>query len=199
MSDCPVSVLKEVGMAWLRQRWPQSLIIPEFSASQGGGARIDLAAVTDTELIGLELKGDGDSAGRLVIQGVQYSAVASRMYLLPSPSLHKSCANKKPRDWFMMKYEDGAVRVAEYEPADGNLMPTSPLRLLEMCHADEVRGLARLLKVDVLGARGYTDVARRISESAPLVDIRREVLRTLRHRAWHKLMIPKTVYHPEVA
>ena len=85
--------------------------------------------------------------------------------------------------------------MGEWEPTNASL-PTSPMRLLEMCHADEKRALARLLKAEVMGARGTDDVARRIAEQVPLGAIRREVLKVLRHRAWHALMIPKRVYHP---
>jgi len=197
VSDFPASRLFDMGLAWLRKRWPDALIVPEFSVISYGGGLIDLAAVTPTELIGLELKGDGDSSQRLAIQGLNYSAVATRMFLLPAPSVRSQCHKKLPRGWRLLTLEDGAIVEPEFYGED--YLPASPLRLLEMCWADELRSLARYLKADVLGHKGSDKLRLRIAETIPLEKIRPAVLMVLRTRNWAvDGMRPKTVYPPEV-
>src|ERR1700754_1542835 len=95
--------LCEQAIVWLRKEWPDAVIIPELSVANWGGARLDLAAVTQTELIGVEIKGDGDSTARLSLQGMLSSSVCSRMFLLPSGNLREKCLKAKPPGWLMAR------------------------------------------------------------------------------------------------
>jgi len=196
----PAERLRELGMAWLRRHWPTALIVPEFSVISYGGGLIDLAAVTESELIGLELKGEGDSSQRLAIQGLNYSAVATKMFLLPAPPLVGVCQKKLPRGWRILPIDGEQVRDDRDWTAPYDWLPTSPLRLLETCWADELRSLARYLRADVMGHKGSDALRRRIAETIPLEKIRPAVFMVLRSRRWETDgMRAKTVYRPSEA
>lgn len=201
MSEFPASRLGELAIAWLRQTWPDAVIVPELSVVSYGGALIDFAAITPTELIGLETKGDGDSHARLPLQGLNYSAVATRMFLLPAPSLHKSCSSRLPPGWHLLSVDEtGQIKEPERwrRSRPHPEMPTSPLRLLEMCWAEELRSLARYLQADVMGHRGADALRTRLAETVPLQKLRPAVHMTLRARDWGRAgMRPKKVYRPE--
>jgi len=190
----PAPRLLAMAIAWLREKHPDALIIPEFSAANFGGAKIDVVAVTATQLVGVEIKGDGDSPTRLAIQGPAYSAVCTSMFLLPAPSLFLRCANKRPPGWSMLIAEGDSIRMGD---RSGQYLPTSPYRLMEMMWAAEVRELARLLQADVMGCRGCDAIGRRIAETVPLESIRKRVLETLLLRNWRQFN--KTVYRPDAA
>lgn len=183
MSDYPAPDLLALARVWLRQTYPDAVIVPEMSVASWGGALIDVAAITPTELIGVEIKGQGDSGARLAIQGMNYSAVASKMFLLPTPSLEATCKKKLPRGWNVLKIVEGVITPPNYIPDDPHF-PTSSHRLLEMCWAPEVRSLARYLHADVMGARDSHAVGRKIAETIPLRDIRLAVFMVLRARDW---------------
>ena len=91
--------LTVIGRKWLRARFPEADIVPEFSCAAYGGALIDLAAICEDQIVGLEIKGDGDSPSRLKLQGNMYGRVCRKIFLLPSESLLKRCQNHCPPEW----------------------------------------------------------------------------------------------------
>lgn len=75
-----------------------------------GGALIDVAAITETEIVGVEIKGEGDSPARLELQGHVYGRVARRMWLLADESIQAKCFAKCPSGWGRLEIWEGAVR-----------------------------------------------------------------------------------------
>jgi hypothetical protein len=95
--------LKAIAKVWLRRQYPEAHILEEFSVAEYGGALVDVAAICEDQIVGVEIKGDGDSAARLKLQGQMYSRVCRTMYLLPSPDLLKKCDQQKPPEWEMLR------------------------------------------------------------------------------------------------
>jgi len=199
--------LRGDAILWLRDQWPDAVIIPELSVASMGGARLDLAAVTPTELIGVEIKGEGDSTARLALQGMQYSAVCSRLFLLPCPSLREKCAKARPPGWLMATSECGDwwknTKGARFQASwdfgeDHKRLPTSPYRLLEVLWGDELKSLARVLDVDPKEHRGH--LLHHLAENFPLAKIRSGVLRRLYLRRWESARFGRTpVWRPNVS
>lgn len=102
--------LRELAINWLRAEYPNSIIVTELSVSVWGGALIDVAAITETEIVGVEIKGEGDSPTRLELQGHVYGRVARRMWLLADESIQAKCFAKCPSGWGRLEVWDGAVR-----------------------------------------------------------------------------------------
>lgn len=202
------------AILWLREEWPESVIIPELSVGHWGTARIDVCAVTPTELIGVEIKGEGDSASRLRLQGMTYSSVCSRMFLLPSPGLRKQCLKAKPPGWLMATREDGEFWSAsdhrgDYQPGfdqDFRPMPTSAIRLVDMLWADEIRYLFNAhdckLPPDALlvrDKRAGKPKAWAIAEQVPMGKLQPSIYRILYRRRWEAGTYAKQVWRPDAA
>ena len=49
--------LLKLAIAWLKESHPGSIIVTELSVADWGGARIDVAAITEEEVVGVEIKG----------------------------------------------------------------------------------------------------------------------------------------------
>ena len=67
--------LLPLAVDWLAETYPGSIIVTELSVADWGGALVDVAAITETEIVGVEIKGDGDSPARLKLQGMAYGRV----------------------------------------------------------------------------------------------------------------------------
>lgn len=191
---------------WSREQWPEAVLIPELSVATWGGARLDLAISTPTQLIGVEIKGEGDSIGRLQLQGWAYSMVATQMFLLPCEKLRKKCWDAKPPGWLMAQNSDGEwykntddFGVNRGHGWDGKRLSQSPHRMIEMLWADEIRYLARALDVDIFGLRGYEAIGHAVAEQVPIGKLRPKVYRLLHERKWEKGRIPKRVWRPDVS
>lgn len=102
--------LRELAIDWLMTEYPGSIIVTELSVSDWGGALIDVAAITESEIVGVEIKGEGDSPARLELQGHVYGRVARRMWLLADESIQDKCHAKCPGGWGRLEVWEGAVR-----------------------------------------------------------------------------------------
>ena len=91
--------LKSQAATWLRARHPGAHIAFELSLAQYGGALVDVAAICDDHIVGVEIKGEGDSTSRLKLQGNMYSRACRSMFLLASPELAVRCRQNKPPGW----------------------------------------------------------------------------------------------------
>ena len=178
----PAARLTDMGIEWLAARYPGSLIIREFSIGTWGGALIDLAAVTETEIIGVEIKGDGDSPSRLKLQVPLYSKAAQRMWLLPAPSLAKRCEAAAWLGWGLLTIgDDGAIRTDSRNAwrSAPRLLPTAPGQLLQALWADELRYIAGAgIGGSCEGVRAY------LAEEMPLKTLIPRVCDRLRARDW---------------
>lgn len=206
MQPDSAKALLGAAMCWLREEWPTAVIIPELSVATWGGARLDVAAVTENQLIGVEIKGEGDSIGRLALQGWAYSMVATQMFLLPCEKLRKKCVEAKPPGWLMATNEDGEWFNPDPEKRygrgfgwDGKRLSQSPHRMVEMLWADEIRYLVRALDVDVFGLRGYEALGHALAEQVPIGKLRPKVYRLLYQRRWESGRMPKKVWRPDAA
>jgi hypothetical protein len=192
MNPVTAQDLREQATAWLRREWPEAVIIPELGVAAWGGARLDLAAVTETELIGVEIKGDGDSTARLTLQGMLYSSVCTRMFLLPSKNLREKCLKAKPPGWLMARNGAGGWWQASKAQGrsgagfggDGKHLPTSAVRLVDLLWADEVK-----VAIDIHGVYAGQNLGREaqvaaLAEELPLKVLRPTVYWLLNRRRW---------------
>jgi hypothetical protein len=209
------SDLLPLAVDWLGATYPGAIIVPELSVSDWGGALVDVAAITETEIIGVEIKGDGDSPARLKLQGMAYGRVCRRMWLLPSPDLQERCHAQRPPGWGRLEIWEGKVRAfnraiklgpriktkhghryeqvrddSRYDPCSA-----SESRLLcpySMCGTlwrDELYDMARLYQVKVTGKANVEPLRQAICEQLPAPAIHAGMIDQLRRREWRKPVI----------
>lgn len=91
--------LREKAKKWLRGRYPQAHILHELSLAEYGGALVDVAAILPDQIVGVEIKGEGDSHTRLALQGGMYSRVCRTMHILADESIREKCHAAAPKEW----------------------------------------------------------------------------------------------------
>lgn len=184
--------LCDLASDWLATRYPNALIVRELSVGKWGKALIDIAAITPDHIIGIEIKGDGDSGARLELQGHAYSRVATHMFLLTAPSLDGIAAKHKPADWWHLRVEAGEIVAGRLDhvwyagarPDGPASLPNAPAQLLECLITRELKILARELCPTIDCGRTVPALIHAISENAPLAEVRRGVCAALRVRDW---------------
>lgn len=182
--------LCDLASDWLAARYPDALIVRELSVGKWGSALLDIAAITPEHIIGVEIKGDGDSAARLDRQGWIYSRVASQMFLLSAPGLDGAAAKHLPKDWWQLRIDSGAIFAGKldhdswgyvYGPRQ---LPNAPAQLLECLITKELKRVGRELTPAIDIGRTVPTMIAAISENAPLARIRAAVCEQLRLRDW---------------
>jgi len=179
--------LLEMAIDWLDGRYPGSVIVPELSVADWGGASIDVAAITESHIVGVEIKGEGDSPARLPLQGCMYSRVAKRMWLLPDESIAKRCERHMPSRWGLLEIRDELVEVARRHdwPIEADeLNDITPTALCGTLWRDELYDLAREANLQP-GPRAYAHtLTARICETLPVTEIHDWMITALRRRVW---------------
>ena len=190
--------LTELAIRWLQSQHPDAYITTELSVAEWGGASVDVAAITLSEIVGVEIKGEGDSPTRLELQGLTYGRVCRRMWLLPTPegTLAERCAKKKPKGWGTLAVEDGAVIPAVRFTSSSGRVERSEAReaphlcAMAMCETlwrDELTEIARTCPDVVIhgGPRPTVPFLRAgIVESLPTPRIHELMVKALRRRVW---------------
>lgn len=95
--------LRDKAKLWLRAKYPDALITHELSVAEYGGALVDVAAILPDRIVGVEIKGEGDSPRRLMRQGYLYSRVCRTMHILCDPEVWKQCAKHVPDGWGVLE------------------------------------------------------------------------------------------------
>jgi hypothetical protein len=176
-----------------------------LSIGSWGKALLDVAAITDSEIIGIEIKGKGDSPARLPLQAALYSKAATRMFMLPCPQLEQRCFKHIPDAWGRLVVRDGKVQCevlksrqwyvdnpayARHMPAAwggdprAELLCTAPAQLLQCLWRDELDTIARLEAV-ITGKVDVDTLRWQIAERVPLEKLRKHVCYALTHRRWN--------------
>jgi|JI10StandDraft_1071094.scaffolds.fasta_scaffold117504_6 hypothetical protein len=173
---------------WLATRYPGALIVNEFSIGSWGAALIDIAAITENEIIGIEIKGEGDSATRIPLQAAIYSKAATRMFILPCPSLEAKCLKAIPKAWGVLTVAYGVVERGEGSEYARKQEPTrlcvAPGQLVQCLWSDEIDRAASRLG-HTFGRKLYREAkAADLAENIPLARLIPEVCLTLRERKW---------------
>lgn len=210
--------LCDLAIEWLKSEYPGSIIVTELSVEDWGGARIDVAAITDEEIVGIEIKGEGDSPTRLDLQGLVYSRVARRMWLLCTPegTLAERCAKKKPTGWGTLEVHEGTVRPVnvakklgpveklatggtqqswvvdhdDYKPDEAGLnMRQCIWAMCGTLWRDELYEIARLNGVKVTGRAYVGALTDAICEQLPVPKMHDLMIEELRRRIWRKPVI----------
>jgi hypothetical protein len=197
--------LRDEAVRWLRGQWPDAVIIPELSVASWGGARLDLAAVTENQLIGVEIKGDGDSPARLSLQGMLYSSVCSRIFLLTSKDLRDRCLKAKPPGWLMARNGRGQWWNATHPRGnaqgghghDGKHLPTSAIRLVDLLWSEEIKTAIDIHGVYLPQNAGRDACVHALAEELPLRVLRPTVYWLLYRRRWEHGRMPKSVWRPD--
>jgi hypothetical protein len=212
----PAVELRLMAMDWLIQRHPDAVIVTEFSVSNWGGALIDVAAITDTKIVGVEIKGTGDSATRLDRQGLAYGMVAKEMWLLPCPTLRDKCFAKRPPGWGRLEVWNGEVRPqnraiktgervkmkygwsypsirddSRYEPdTPENLAHLSVHAMCGTLWKDELLEIAQRYKLDGVKKSDYVHLlTSAIEDQLPTTVVHNEMVAALRRRKWLKTVV----------
>ncbi|MEM9765077.1 MAG: hypothetical protein AAF968_21685 [Pseudomonadota bacterium] len=217
------SELRDLATDWLREYAPNSLIVNELSVADWGGASIDVAAITETQVVGVEIKGEGDSPTRLDRQGLAYGMVAREMWLLPDASIASKCLERKPPGWGRLEIWDGACRPmnmatklgepiktahgqrwpnvrddSRYDP--DKAWPQQHLSPHVICGAlwhDELTEIARRYNLVGRARVNVAPLIEKIVESLPVGIIHDEMIAALRQRKWRRpildLRSPDTV------
>lgn len=174
---------------WLAARYPDSLIVPELSIGTWGSALLDVAAVTETEIIGVEIKGEGDSPARMPLQASLYSKAATRMFFLPCPQLEDRCFKHLPDAWGKLTVREGRIeqklpdwrlRTGETEPEQ---LCVAPAQLLQCLWRNELDLIAMRCAI-ITGKVGVEKLRWELAEQVPLRRLRQETCDALRHRKW---------------
>lgn len=202
--------LTEKAIEWLRREHPGAVIVTEFSVADWGGARVDVAAITDTEIVGIEIKGEGDSPARLDLQGLAYGRVVRKMWLLADESIRAQCFAKRPKSWGRLELWEGEVRAfnratklgerielkngyryeqlrdeSRYDPAlayESRLL--CPHSMCGTLWRDELYEIARLAKVKIRGKATVEPLTQAICDQLPAPTIHAMMIDQLRHRDW---------------
>ena len=204
--------LLTLAIDWLDKEYPGSIIVTELSVADWGKARIDVAAITKTEIVGVEIKGEGDSPSRLELQGHVYGRVARKMWLLADESLQQKCFNRRPRNWGRLEIHKGTARPfnratktgssiktatgtryetvrdhTNYDPDEARENPLlCPASMCGTLWRDELYTIARLAGLRTtpkITTCPLTDV---IIEQLPAPTIHKYMVEMLRIRKWQK-------------
>lgn len=188
--------LKELAITFLQEQHPDAYITTELSVAEWGGASVDVAAITSTEIVGIEIKGEGDSPTRLELQGLKYGRVCQRMWLLCTPdgTLGTRCHKKRPNGWGALEVKDGAVQPQIWERRWDADQEVTPVRQPHLCAAamcetlwrDELHTLAREWGgLPGLAARPTVKSLRKaVVGGIPTTMIHDLMIKALRRRVW---------------
>lgn len=181
--------LCDLASDFLAARYPGALIVRDLSIGNWGSALLDIAAITDDEIVGIEIKGEGDSHARLERQGWIYSQVATRMALLPAPALEASTGKRLPEGWLYLRLSGGELEYPRWTWAKEKLWPrlgNSPAKLCETLCGRELKAIAKRLLLHAPGMTRVDQWVGALAENVPLADLRRQVCAELRGRDWLK-------------
>jgi hypothetical protein len=210
--------LTEKAIAWLKREYPGAVIVTEFSVADWGGARVDVAAITDTEIVGVEIKGEGDSPARLELQGLAYGRVVRKMWLLADESIQAKCFAKLPGLWGRLELWEGDVRAfnratklgskiklkngyryerlrdeSRYDPDAARESPLlCPNSMCGTLWRDELYEIARLAGVEVRGKANVWPLTQAICEQLPAPTIHALMIEQLRKRDWRNKRVIDT-------
>jgi|GEM_PF-2641687 len=200
--------LLDLAINWLKQEYPDATIVTEMSVADWGNARIDVAAITDDEMIGIEIKGEGDSPTRLELQGLRYGQVARKMWLLCTPegTLAERCAKKKPQGWGKLQVVDGVVETSERWASDDrsyvqhwkarDSQQFNPWAMCGTLWRDELYDLAVRKNLQPHRTARVTDLTETIIDHLPVPELHDAMIFQLRRRVWKKKVIDLR-YPPE--
>ena len=195
MSGYPAHRLKIMALHWLRHHFPDALLTCELAIAKYGDALLDVGAILPTEIYGIEIKGDGDNCSRLQRQGWVYSRCASRMWLLPAPSLRDAAAKHRPRGWGFIEVVDDELRG---EPHGWSMdLPNAPAALVDILWKSELLTVSGELDINCKSNWLVGKIAEEVSENSRLCDLRPAVCRALLNRRWESMKPqPKRVWRP---
>ena len=212
------SELKSLTVQWLSEKYKKATIVEEMSIADWGGALVDVAAITDKEIIGVEINGEGDSPTRLDLQGYRYGQVANKMWLLVTPegTLAERCYKKQPQGWGLLEVYDGKVRPYNrfkvpsgeyektkwgrrmiYERSETGYKPDAPkksenLNPWAMCGTlwrDELYEISCDLEMDLPKRARVKDITNCLISKVPVPVLHDEMVKQLRKRKWRKKVI----------
>ena len=196
MTELRAPILTKMALQWLREQFPDALLTTELAVAKYGDASLDVAAITEEGIFGVEVKGDGDSAARLARQGWAYGRAALYMWLLPSPAMEKKVGKHKPHGWGSLIINSDGLKERYPIRNYNSPLPNSAAGLLSILWKPELIKVANAEKV-VFGKRDSVEkIAFAIAEVVPLATIRAAVCQALLARKWRKQPFPKTVYYP---
>ena len=210
--------LLALAVVWLDAEYPGSIIVTELSVSDWGGASIDVAAITKTAIVGVEIKGEGDSPARLELQGHVYGRVARKMWLLADESIQDKCFQRRPRNWARLEIHEGGARPynratkagekinlpnggyrinnirddSRYDPEPANDIPLlCPYSMCGTLWRDELYDIARLAGLFTTPKIHTEPLTEAICNQLPAPTIHKYMVAALRARIWKKPVLDR--------
>jgi len=185
LAEYTASELMPLAVEFLRRNYPGSLIVKELSIGNWGKAQIDVAAITEEFIVGIELKGYGDSPARLPLQVASYSKAARYMYLLCTPSLEKKCFKVVQGCWVPLLV-NGGVAERRYRYGLTPQVSLAPGQLLQCMIGKELKQACKEAELPYKKATKIDQWTKMLLEALPLPRIEKVVCKALRDRDWHK-------------
>lgn len=184
--------LERLALGWLAAHFPNAILVREFVCGAGGSSRIDLAAICENEIVGVELKADTDGPERLPLQGFGFGQVCSRVWLLASPRTEPRVKRQRPGQWgslCVLALGGGSAGLREQYTAKASDRE-SPRWLLDLLWREEIGRFAQTLAIPTT-RRTHGDIAADIVADIvaklPMPDIRIGVCALLRRRRWQRI------------
>ncbi len=203
--------LRDRAKLWLRAKYPDAHILHELSLAEYGGALVDVAAILPDQIVGIEIKGEGDSHARLALQGGMYSRVCRTMHMLADESLREKCRKAMPPGWGELyvateeqirraadpnEYSSSVICAASglasgrYSSVDSSGYGLAPVALAAMPWTKEYPTFQRSLGMGFTGLpRTKAKCIEHVVANFPLRVIEKAVCAVLRERDWERKVV----------
>lgn len=174
-----------LAAAWLEARYPGAKIVEEFVCGRAAQARIDLAAITEDGIIGVEIKADSDDGLRLAHQGYAFSAVCRKVYLFTAPGSAERCARHRPESWGDMRIVDTASGPFAAVLIEAKVSPfESAPAMLSLLWRDELARTAAGESIAIARSWSHAKIVDVMADVLPLPHVRVNVCAALGRRRW---------------
>jgi len=176
--------LTTLAIGWLRESFPEAIVIREMNVGSYGDARLDAAAIDPTKgIIGVEVKGEADKPDRLKLQIPRYSMVAQQMWLLADKKIRTKCHKAaQGSGWGLLTMEPTGKSLFTngYTYRDGVF--NAPYALLEPLWRQELIGIIKRRGIEC--RKRVHDMQLALVKTLPMPEIRTLMIDTLYRRDW---------------
>lgn len=167
-------------------------VLDEFGIA-GGAARVDVAAIGATELVGYEIKSELDSLRRLERQQSLYSAVFDRVTLVVAPNHLEHAISRVPEWWGIIEIgRENETRIALHRLREATPNPSPDLvSTLALLWRIELVEIARSRAIRV-GSMRKAEIIERVSATGDSTRLRNELRALLLHRTLWQSRLQQT-------
>lgn len=182
--------MRELVETWGRKRWPGARVMHEINVSQ---CRLDLAFVTETNLIGVEIKSSKDNLDRLEKQMRVFGAHIPLLYLALAPKWENVSHSHRLN---VVVEETNGVKPGVYERGWGRHTEMNwrcYTKMLDILWAGELREIGHRHRFDFGSRARMSDMLPVIAAKLTGEQIVAEVCRELRSRPTNHKADPQVI------